>query len=238
MIRLYLDYSTGREEQRMQEPKMERLASYREYPVAEMKRRAADFYRELRRRRTVRDFSSRPVPRAVIEDCLRAALTAPSGANMQPWHFVVVGDPEIKARIRAAAEIEEREFYRNRASPEWLAALAPLGTDESKPFLETAPCLIAIFVQRYGLLPDGRKVKHYYAQESVGIATGLLIAAVQNAGLVSLTHTPSPMAFLNEILGRPENERPFLLLVVGYPDEDARVPVITKKAFEETCTFL
>ncbi len=222
----------------MQEPRMERLAAYREYPLEEMQRRAADFYQELRRRRTVRDFSSRAVPRAVIEDCLRAALTAPSGANMQPWHFAVVSDPEIKKRIRYAAEAEEREFYRHRAPPEWLEALAPLGTDEHKPFLEAAPFLIAIFVQSYGLLPDGRKVKHYYAQESVGIATGMLIAAVQNAGLASLTHTPSPMAFLNEILGRPENERPFLLLVVGYPDEDARVPQIQKKAFEETCTFL
>jgi iodotyrosine deiodinase len=213
------------------------LCGYREYPVAEMKARAAEFCAEMRRRRSVRHFSDRAVPREVIEDCVRAAASAPNGANMQPWHFVVVGDPAVKRRIRAAAEEEERAFYTQRASEEWLDALAPLGTDASKPFLETAPYLIAIFAQSHGVAPDGRKVKHYYVQESVGIATGLLIAAVHHAGLVSLTHTPSPMGFLNEILGRPANERPFLLLVVGYPAEDARVPAITKKPFEEIATF-
>jgi nitroreductase len=221
----------------MATPRFLPLSLYREYPVEEMKARAAAFYGDLRRRRTVREFSRRPVPRQVIEDCLLAAGTAPNGANMQPWHFVVVSDPEIKREIRVHAEMEEREFYSGRAPQEWLDALAPLGTDENKPFLEQAPYLIAVFVQRYGLLPDGRQVKHYYATESVGIATGMLITAVHNAGLVSLTHTPSPMGFLNELLERPENERPFLLLVVGYPAEDARVPDITKKSLEEIATF-
>lgn len=205
------------------------LTSYREYSEEDMLRRARDFREELQRRRTVRDFSARPVPGAVIDDCLIAAGTAPNGANMQPWHFVVVTDPAVKARIRAAAEEEEREFYNGRAPQEWLDALAPLGTNAEKPFLETAPCLIAIFAESYGLLPDGRKVKHYYVAESVGIATGFLIAALHHAGLVALTHTPSPMGFLNELLGRPSHERPFLLLVVGYPAADAMVPVITKK---------
>jgi iodotyrosine deiodinase len=192
----------------------------------------------MTRRRTVREFSDRPVERAVIENCLLAAATAPNGANLQPWHFVVVSDPAIKRRIREAAEVEERDFYSRRAPQEWLDALAVLGTDEHKPFLETAPYLIAIFAQSYGLLPDGRKVKHYYTQESVGIATGILITAVHQAGLVSLTHTPSPMGFLNEVLGRPAHERPFLLLVVGYPAEDAAVPDITKKPLAEIATFL
>lgn len=208
------------------------------YPPDEMERRAAAFYAEMSRRRTVRDFSDRPVPRAVIEDALRTAGTAPSGAHQQPWSFVVVQDPAIKREIRAAAEAEEHEFYTRRATPEWLAALAPLGTDERKPFLETAPYLIAIFVQRYGLLPDGRQTRHYYAQESVGIATGLLIAALHHAGLATLTHTPSPMAFLNAILKRPENERPFLLLVTGYPAENAHVPNLQRKPLDAIATFL
>jgi nitroreductase len=203
-----------------------------------MQRRAAAFYGDIRRRRTVRHFSERPVPRDIIETCIRAAATAPSGANMQPWHFVVVSDPTIKQRIRAGAEAEEREFYERRAPQEWLAALAPLGTDAEKPFLETAPYIIVIFAQSYGLLPDGRRVKHYYASESVGIATGILITAVHQAGLASLTHTPSPMGFLNEILDRPSNERPYLVLVVGYPATDAVVPVIAKRPFKEIVTFL
>lgn len=219
-------------------PALVPLPSYQEYPSDEMARRAAAFYADLRRRRSVRDFSDRPVSRGVIEDCLRTAGTAPSGANRQPWHFVVVSDPAVKHLIREGAEAEEREFYRQRAPQEWLDALAPLGTDEHKPFLETAPYLIAIFVQSHGLLQDGRPLKHYYAQESVGIATGLLIAAIHQAGLVSLTHTPSPMGFLNEALGRPKNERPFLLLVVGYPSPDAKVPSIERKPLEEIATFL
>jgi nitroreductase len=214
------------------------LTTYQSYPLAEMQARASTFYDEMRRRRTVREFSDRPVPRSVIEACLRTAGTAPSGANQQPWHFVAVSDPAVKSHIRQAAEAEEREFYERRASQEWLDALAPLGTDAHKPFLEIAPYLIAIFAQTYGMGADGGKIKHYYVTESVGIATGLLIAALHHAGLATLTHTPSPMGFLNEILGRPTNERPFLLLVVGYPAENAQVPAITKKALEEIATFV
>jgi iodotyrosine deiodinase len=214
------------------------LNTYREYPPEEMSARATAFYEEIRRRRTVRQFSARAVPQEIIQTCLRAAGTAPSGANLQPWQFVVVQDPAVKREIREAAEAEEREFYEHRAPPEWLAALEPLGTDWKKPFLETAPYLIAIFYKNYDLLPDGRKVKNYYAIESIGIATGFLIAALHHAGLATLTHTPSPMAFLNEILNRPKNERPFLLLVTGYPAEDAQVPVITKKSLEEIAIFI
>lgn len=221
----------------MAQAKFEPLAAYRRYPEEEIRRRAAQFYEDIRRRRTVREFSARPVPREIVADCLRAAGTAPSGANRQPWHFVVVTDPAVKRRIREAAEAEEREFYEHRAPPEWLDALAALGTDAEKPFLETAPCLIAVFAERYAVAPDGHKIQNYYVTESVGLATGFLIAAVHHAGLVSLTHTPSPMGFLNEILGRPANERPFLLLVVGYPAENARVPVITKKPLQEIATF-
>ncbi len=214
------------------------LSQYRAYPEEEMRRRAAEFYADIRRRRSVRDFSSRPVPREVIEDCLRAAGTAPNGANMQPWHFVVVGDPAVKRQIREAAEAEERAFYGGRASEEWLEALAPLGTDARKPFLEVAPYLIVIFAQNYGLTPDGKKIKHYYVSESVGIATGVLITALHHAGLACLTHTPSPMNFLSRILHRPPNERPFLILVVGYPADGAMVPDITKKPLEEIATFV
>jgi len=213
------------------------LDEYREYPPEEMLRRASEFREELERRRTVREFSDRPVPRRVVEACLAAAARAPNGANRQPWHFVVVGDAGIKSRIREAAEEEERVFYEERAPRAWLDALEALGTDEHKPFLEEAPWLIAIFAESWALGPDGRKLKNYYVQESVGIATGILITALHHAGLVSLTHTPSPMGFLNEILGRPENERPFLLLVVGYPAEDARVPDIGKKPLEEIVTW-
>jgi nitroreductase len=214
------------------------LQTYREYPPEEMAARAAAFYADIRRRRTVREFSPRPIPRTVIENCLRSAGTAPNGANLQPWQFVVVTNPDVKRQIREAAEAEERAFYEHRAPPEWLAALAPLGTDWQKPFLETAPYLIVIFFKNYDLLPDGRKVKNYYALESVGIATGFLIAALHHAGLATLTHTPSPMAFLNEILERPKNEHPFLLLTVGYPAEEAQVPDITKKGLEEIAVFV
>lgn len=214
------------------------LVGYREYPIEEMRRRAAGFRADLLRRRTVRQYSDREVPRDIIEDCVRAAASAPSGANMQPWHFVIVTDPEVKRRIREGAEKEEREFYGERAPRDWLDALEPLGTDEHKPFLETAPCLIAIFAESYGIGSDGSKVKHYYVQESVGIATGILITAIHNAGLVSLTHTPSPMGFLNEILGRPDNERPFLLLVVGYPEKDTVVPDLHRKSLDEIASFV
>ena len=221
-------------------PEFEPLAHYREYPPDEMRRRAAEFHAEMRRRRSVRDFSSRPVPREIVEQAILAAGTAPSGANMQPWHFVVVTDQGVKRRLREGAEEEEREFYHRRAPQEWLEALAPLGTNEHKPFLETAPYVIAIFAQSYGVLPDGRKVKNYYVQESVGIATGLLITALHHAGLVTLTHTPSPMGFLNDILGRPANERPYLLLVAGYPEEHAMVPVAggRKKPLADMVTFV
>lgn len=214
------------------------LRHYREYPVDEMRQRITAFYQRVERRRSVRDFSSRPVPRDIIETALRAAGTAPSGANLQPWHFTVVSAAETKRRIRLAAEAEEREFYTHRASEEWLEALRPLGTDPEKPFLETAPYLIAVFLQKYGELPDGRKVKHYYPAESTGLAAGLLITALHTAGLATLTHTPSPMKFLNEILGRPKSERPFLLLVVGYPAEDARVPDIQRKLLDEFTSFI
>ena len=200
--------------------------------------RAATFRETMARRRTVRQFSDRPVERDVIDNCLLVAGSAPSGANLQPWHFVVVSDPAVKKQLREGAEKEEREFYHGRAPQEWLDALAPLGTDDQKPFLETAPYLIAIFAQSYGVLPDGRKVKNYYVQESVGIATGMLITAIHHAGLVSLTHTPSPMGFLNTILGRPANEKPYLLLVVGYPADGAVVPDIGKKPLAEIATFL
>jgi nitroreductase len=214
------------------------LPDYREYPIDEMRSRLATFYADVDRRRTVREFSDRPVPVDIIETALKAANTAPSGANLQPWHFVVVSGPETKKKIRIAAEAEEREFYEHRASPEWLAALAPLGTDDSKPFLETAPYLIAVFLQKYAKLADGRKVKHYYPTESTGLATGILITALHHAGLSCLTHTPSPMKFLNEILGRPTTERPFLLLVVGYPDDDVEVPDIKRKTLEEFTSFV
>ena len=182
---------------------------FQEYPVKEMQRRALEYYEKIKQRRTVRDFSVRNVPVDIIENCLRTADTAPNGANQHPWHFVVISDPEKKRQIRVAAEKEEHEFYTSRASSEWLEALAPLGTDENKPFLETAPYLIAIFAKVYGINEQGKRVKHYYVNESVGIATGLLISAIHNSGLASLIRTPSPMGFLNKILWRPEQERPF-----------------------------
>lgn len=221
-------------------PQFEMLAQYDERPVDEMRRRVAEFHAEIRRRRSVRDFSPRPVPRDIIEQALLAAGTAPSGANMQPWHFVAVTDHELKRRIREGAEEEERAFYHGRAPREWLDALSPLGTDEHKPFLEVAPFVLVVFSMIYGVLPDGRKVKNYYVQESVGIAVGLLIAALHHAGLATLTHTPSPMGFLNEILGRPANERPYLILVTGYPAQGARVPVAggRKKTLGEIATFM
>jgi nitroreductase len=221
------------------EPKFAPLAGYREYPPEEMSARARAFADDMARRRTVRDFSDRAVPRALIEDCLRTAGSAPSGANQQPWHFVAISDPALKQRIRVAAEAEEREFYEHRAPPEWLEVLRPLGTDSNKPFLEIAPWLIAVFIRRFERLSDGSKRKHYYTDESVGLATGLLLAAIHHAGLVSLTHTPSPMKFLCEILGRPKDiERPFLLLVVGYPAADARVPDIARKPLAEIASFV
>jgi iodotyrosine deiodinase len=208
------------------------------YSVDEMRARLNAFYQDIRRRRSVRDFSARPVPREFIETAMRAAGTAPSGANLQPWHFAVVSGAQTKQRIRIAAELEEEEFYQHRASPEWLAALEPLGTDTNKAFLEVAPYLIAIFCKKYDLAADGKKTKHYYPTESTGLATGILITALHTAGLVCLTHTPSPMGFLNEILNRPKNERPFLLLVVGYPADDAKVPDIHRKSLGDYSSFI
>jgi len=212
------------------------LPSFTEYSSAEMQLRSRIFFESLSNRRTIRDFAEKPVDKEIIENCIQAAGTAPSGANMQPWHFVLISDPPIKKKIRIAAEKEEKEFYETRAPKEWLEALDPLGTDDKKPYLETAPWLIAIFMQRFGKLPDGKKVKHYYGLESVGIATGILITAIHNSGLASLTHTPSPMGFLNKILKRPENERPFLLLVVGHPAENTNVPDIKRKPLSNILT--
>mgnify|MGYP001818947370 CR=1 FL=1 len=203
-----------------------------------MQARATDFADDLQRRRTIRDFSDTPVPKKVIEDCLRAAASAPSGANRQPWHFVVVSDPATKQRIRVAAEEEERAFYSGRASDAWLEDLAALGTDADKSFLETAPFLIVIFAERFEELTDGSRHKNYYVSESVGIATGMLISALQRAGLGTLTHTPSPMGFLREVLDRPRSERPFLILVTGYPAETATVPDIHRKAFDDVISWV
>ena len=199
--------------------------------------RAGAFYRLMRRRRSVRDFSSAPVPREVIEDCLRTAGTAPSGANMQPWHFCVVESAAVKREIRLAAEAEEREFYQRRASEEWLDALAPLGTDAHKPFLETAPYLIVIFLKKFSEGEQGEQRKNYYTAESVGIATGMLLAALHNAGVATLTHTPSPMKFLNSILGRPTSERPYMIVVAGLPAAGTTVPAITKKPLGDIAEF-
>ncbi|MGB5529445.1 MAG: nitroreductase family protein [Ignavibacteriaceae bacterium] len=222
----------------MTKPKLIPLKDYIEYSEPEMLKRSQAFYEDIKRRRSVRDFSDKPVAREIIENCIKAAGTAPSGANLQPWHFVIVSNPAIKKKIRIAAEEEEKEFYSKRAPKEWLEVLEPLGTDANKPFLETAPHLIAIFYKSYEVPSDGRQVKQYYAMESTGIATGILITAIHNAGLASLTHTPSPMNFLNEILDRPKNERPFLLLVVGYPAKDAKVPDIKKKSLHEIASFV
>ena len=193
----------------------------------------------LRRRRSIREFSTDPVPRFLIETAIASAATAPSGANRQPWHFVAVSDPAVKSKIRTAAEAEERQFYEGGRTPdEWLEALAPLGTDADKPFLEDAPWLVAVFKEIHGVAEDGSKVTNYYVNESVGIACGLFISSLHHMGLVTLTHTPQPMRFLNEILGRPKNERPFILFPVGYPAEDCRVPDITKKSFDDITTWL
>lgn len=223
----------------MSQVQYEKLSSYREYPVEQMRDRARSFVEEMRRRRTVRDFADRPVPREVIEDCIRAAGTAPSGANRQPWFFVAVSDGEIKRKIREAAEEVEHRFYEEGGAPDyWLEDLAHLGTGSDKPHLEKAPYLIVIFSQSHGVKPDGEKLHHYYVSESVGIAMGMLITAVHNAGLVSLTHTPKPMSFLRDLLGRPKSETPVLILAVGYPAADARVPVITKKELVEISKFI
>ena len=221
-----------------QPPRVVALNDYESVAPGAMLDRATRFNQLMQRRRSVRMFSDRPVAREVIEQCLAAGASAPSGANLQPWHFVAIADSQIKNRIRVAAEEEERLFYSQRAPKEWLDALAPLGTDSDKPFLEIAPWLIAVFAQKWSRLSDGRKVKHYYPNESVGIATGFLLAALHQCGLAALTHTPSPMGFLNEILERPtDSERPFLLLVVGYPAENCVVPDISRKPLGDVVTF-
>jgi nitroreductase len=215
-----------------------RALDFVERPPAAMLARAEEFRALMTARRTVRDFAPRPVPREVIAHAVMTAASAPSGANQQPWRFVCIGDPAVKARIREGAEAEERDFYAGRAGAEWLDALAPLGTDDRKPFLEMAPWLIAVFAERHGLDADGTKRKHYYVPESVGIACGLLIAALHNAGLATLTHTPSPMGFLNAICGRPEREKAYLLLVVGYPAEGCQVPDISRKPMDQVADWL
>ncbi len=203
----------------------------------EMLHAAEDFYEHMRKRRTVREYSNRAVPQEIIENALKAAGTAPSGANMQPWHFVAIAQAELKSKIRAAAELEEKEFYEHRASEEWLRALEPLGTNDVKPFLEDAPWLIAVFLKKFSFDAQGKRLKNYYTAESVGIACGFLLAALHSAGLVSLTHTPSPMKFLNELLDRPTDERPYMLIVTGYPAGDAVVPVIGKEPLARIATF-
>jgi nitroreductase len=215
------------------------MQPYRPRDLAEPDAVAAGraFLDHMRKRRTVRDFSDRPVPRTIIETALLTAGSAPSGANQQPWTFVAIADGAVKSRIRAAAEEEERAFYAGRAGAEWLDALAPLGTDWQKPFLETAPWLIAVFAQRWGVGADGQRIKHYYVPESVGIACGFLIAALHTAGLATLTHTPAPMAFLNEICGRPENEKPIMLIVAGHTADGAMVPAISKKSLDELAVW-
>jgi iodotyrosine deiodinase len=222
----------------MNNTKLIPLPAYQEYSLDEMLNRSQLFYEDLLRRRSVRNFSNKQVPKKIIDNCIAAANTAPSGANKQPWHFVVVSNSLIKKKIRVAAEEEEREFYSTRAPQEWLNALATLGTDSNKPFLESAPYLIIVFSKSLDTLADGTKLKTYYALESTGIATGFLINAIHNAGLVCLTYTPNLMKFLNDILGRPQTEKPFLVLVVGYPAENAMVPDIVKKGLKEVTTYL
>lgn len=214
------------------------LEEYKEYPVDEMKIRAAEFYADLKRRRTVRGFSNRSVPQEIIKNCIRTAASAPSGANLQPWHFVVVSDPEIKKQIHHSSETVEREFYQSKSTKNWVHDLEHLGTNDQKPFLLKAPYLIVIFAQRHGINSSGEHRKHYYVSESVGIATGILITAIHFAGLVSLTYTPGKMGFLNKILSRPVNEKPFMILVVGYPEEDTLVPKIHKKSLDEVASFI
>jgi len=213
------------------------LLKYQIMPEEEMIQKSEEFYTKMNQRRTVREFSFKSIDKKIIENCIKSAGTAPSGANKQPWYFVTVSDPKIKKEIRLAAEKEEKAFYEGRAPKEWLDALEHLGTDENKPFLETAPFLIVIFEQKYKNKKDGTKEKNYYTSESVGIATGMLITALHKVGLATLTHTPSPMKFLNKILDRPENERPYLVLVVGYPADDAKVPDIKRKSLSEISEF-
>ncbi|GLX77049.1 oxidoreductase [Thalassotalea insulae] len=216
------------------------LSDYIEYPVDEMIARSKQFYQEIKRRHTIRSFSDRPVPKEIIENCIKAAGTAPSGANHQPWHFVAIHSDDVKKQIREQAEQHEQSFYQGRAGEEWLNALKPLGTDANKPYLEHAPWLIAIFSQKKGGIHADDNNTNYYVHESVGIATGFLINALHSCGLVTLTHTPKPMSFLSKICQRPENERAYMLLIAGYPAEDATVPhhAQVKKSIDQITTFL
>lgn len=215
-----------------------RPLDFRRLPPEEMHRRAAEFHREMQARRSTRHFSRDPVPRELVELAVRTACTAPSGAHRQPWTFVVVSDPELKARIRAAAEEEERRFYGERIPDDWREALAPLGTDFHKEHITDAPYVVVLFRQVYGVGADGRRLTHYYTVESCGIAAGLFIAAVHLMGLATLTHTPSPMGFLSAALGRPENEKPFLLLPVGYPADGTSVPDLARKPLDEVSVWM
>ncbi|MEZ5278670.1 MAG: nitroreductase family protein [Opitutaceae bacterium] len=219
------------------ESDFKKWSDYRRVPVSEMRETAQHLFEELSRRRSVREFSSETVPREVIESCLRTAGTAPSGANRQPWHFVVVENPDVKKRIRDAAEQEERAFYGGRAPDEWLRAVQPFGTTSEKPFLETAPVLIAVFAQSHRTEADQSQSRNYYVNESVGLAAGFLVSCLHLSGLACLVHTPSPMGFLNQILDRPKSERAYLLLVVGYPAEDVKVPALSRRPFAEIVTF-
>lgn len=216
------------------------LPDRHEMSDAEMQAAALAFYDRMRTRHTTRDYTDRPVPQSVIADCIRTAGSAPSGANHQPWHFVAISDPTLKAQIREEAEIEEKRFYAGGASDEWIKALEPIGTNEDKPHLTIAPWLIVVFAQRWGTFDDGTRYKNYYVPESVGIATGFLLAALHHAGLCTLTHTPNPMKFLNGALGRPDSEKPTMIIAVGHPSEDATVPAVAKlkKPLEEIATFL
>ncbi|MFA3792442.1 nitroreductase family protein [Aliiglaciecola sp. SL4] len=216
------------------------LSDYIEYSVEDMLKRSEDFYENIKRRHSVRQFSDRDVPQSIIENCIKAAGTAPSGANHQPWHFVAIHSADVKKQVREQAEQHEQGFYAGRAGEEWLDALKPLGTDAQKPYLEHAPWLIAIFSQKKGGVSAGEKHTNYYVHESVGIATGMLITALHHAGLVTLTHTPKPMSFLSKICNRPDDERPYMLLITGYPEESATVPkhAQNKKALSEISSFL
>jgi len=222
----------------MNKPVFIPFKNYSKYSEDEMKKRSKDFFNLVNKRRTIRNFSNKKVPMEIIVNCVKAAGTAPCGANLQPWHFVIVSNPKVKKEIRIAAEKEEHEFYKTRAPKEWLNALKVLGTDEKKPFLETAPFLIVVFSKSYEINGEGAKTKNYYPLESTGIACGLLITAIHYSGLAALTHTPSPMKFLNKILNRPTNEKPFLILVVGYPADDAKVPDIKRKPFEMIMNYI
>jgi len=218
-------------------PKFEKLNDFPSFELSEMIKRSKEYFDFMNKRRTVRTYSPKKIPIAIIENAIKTAGTAPSGANMQPWHFAIVIDSDIKRQIRIEAEKEEKEFYNTRAPKEWLDALRQFGTNEKKPFLETVPYLIVVFEKKHEVNADGSKIKHYYTKESVGIATGMLISALHNAGVATLTHTPSPMNFLSKILKRPDNEKPYLIVVAGFPDENTKVPKINRKKLSEIATF-